>query len=273
MNVNVSNSRVVNVTVINNYYSTTNVQQRNVILVNNVHYENVTVKGAATGVPANAFASGRPVAQAAVVIPPGAMGRASFTATAAVAPTKEAVLGGHTPSAAAPVRLVVPKQIVAKTAPPAPKVSFEQQRPLLEKSGGVPLTAAAHAELRASSPAPKSGRPAVAVVSAKAAAAPAKPAPARPGPAPAAATGKPGVPPTPAVKPVAPAGKPAAAAETGKPAALPTPAGKPANAPMVVGGKQVTPPTTAVKPGVPPPAKKTPTPPPKKKDEKEKEGK
>jgi len=44
-NVNVSSSRVVNVTVINNYYSTTNVNVRNAAITN-IQYENVKVSGA-----------------------------------------------------------------------------------------------------------------------------------------------------------------------------------------------------------------------------------
>ncbi len=159
-NVNVSNSRVVNVTVVNNYYSTTNVTVRNTA-VTNIQYENVKVSGALTVVPSSALASGKPVAQAAVAVPAGAAARVSFTATASVVPTKAAVLGGHAP-AAAPAHLVAPRQVAAKTPPPPRALSFEQQRPLLEKSNGVPLSPAARSELRKSAPAPapKGGQPA-----------------------------------------------------------------------------------------------------------------
>jgi hypothetical protein len=151
-NVNVSNSRVVNVTVINNYYTTTNVTVRNTT-INNIKYENTTVNGAVTGVSSNAFASGRPVAKEGVTVSSNQMSRGNMMATASVAPTKAAVLGGHAP-AMAPARLVAPKAVVANTPPPARPVSFEQQRSLLEKSGGMPLNAAAQANIRATSPAP-----------------------------------------------------------------------------------------------------------------------
>jgi hypothetical protein len=152
-NVNISNSRVVNVTVVNNYYTTNNVNIRNTT-INNIHYENARVNGAVTGVPQGAFASGRPIGRDAVV-PAGAMGRANFMSNAAVVPTKQAVLGGHAPMQV-PQHLAAPRQVVSKTAPPPRPVSFDQQRPLLEKSNGVPLSAQARSNLRGSGPAPAS---------------------------------------------------------------------------------------------------------------------
>jgi hypothetical protein len=151
-NVNTSSSRVVNVTVINNYYATTNVNVRNAAITN-IQYENVKVSGALTVVPRGGFASGQPMGKIAVAVPAGAAGRVSFTAHAGVVPTKEAVLGGH-PPAAAPARLVAPRQVASKAAPPARPVSFEQQRPLLEKSNGTPLSPETRSTLQKSAPAP-----------------------------------------------------------------------------------------------------------------------
>lgn len=151
-NVNVSNSRVVNVTVINNYYTTNNVNVRNTT-INNIHYENAGVNGAVTGVSNANFASGKSIRGSAVVVPPNAVGRASVMTAATVAPTKEAVLGGRA-SVAAPQRMVAPRQVVSRQAPPPRPVGFDQQRPLLEKSGGVPLSPAVRANIRASNPAP-----------------------------------------------------------------------------------------------------------------------
>jgi hypothetical protein len=158
-NVNISNSREVNVTVVNNYYSTTNVNVRNTT-ISNIHYENTRVNGAVTGVSSRAFASGQSLRGNAVVVPANAIGRGSVMTTAAVVPTKEAVLGGR-PPAAAPQRIVAPRQVASKAVPPPRPVSFDQQRPLLEKSNGVPLSAATRANLRANSPAPapRGGRP------------------------------------------------------------------------------------------------------------------
>jgi len=217
-NVNVSNSRVVNTTIINNYYTTTNINERN-SRINNIQYENARVNGAMTAVPRAAFSSGKPVAQAAVVIPAGAATRTNFGAAANVAPTKEAVMGGHVPSTA-PARLTAPRQVVAKTPPPPPPVSFEQQRPLLEKSNGVPLNSAARANLRTANPAAvvPAGRPTVI---------PAAGAPGRPTGAP-APSGRPFTPTQPAAPAIAPHPAPPAAA----PAMTPRPA-PPAAAPAV----------------------------------------
>ena len=268
--VNISNSRVVNTTVINNYYSTTNVNVRNTAITN-IHYENVKVNGAMTAVPSAAFSSGKPVAQAAVVIPPGAAARASFGAAANVAPTKEAVLGGHAP-ATAPARLVAPRQVVAKSPPPPPPVSFEQQRPLLEKSNGVPLSTATRETLKASSPAPAEhgGRPAVI---------PATSAPARPAPASAPGANKTA---TPAPSPAQPAPAPPAGREAAPPSRPVTPppsreAAPPSRPATPPPSREVAPPS---RPATPPPSREAapaqPTknpPPPKDKQEKDKEPK
>ena len=113
-NVNISNSRVVNVTVINNYYTTTNVNIRNTT-INNIHYENATVNGAVTGVSSSTFASGGSLKGSAVVVPASAVGRGSVMTTAAVVPTRAAVLGGHAP-ATAPARMVAPRQVFSRSS-------------------------------------------------------------------------------------------------------------------------------------------------------------
>jgi hypothetical protein len=151
-NVNISNSRVVNITTVNNYYTTTNINVRNTT-INSIHYENASVNGAVTGVSSSTFASGKPVGRNSVVVPAGAVGRSNMMPAAAVVPTKEAVLGGHAP-ATVPARMVAPRQVVSRVAPPPRPVSFEQQRPLLEKSNGIPLSAQTRDDLRKANPAP-----------------------------------------------------------------------------------------------------------------------
>jgi hypothetical protein len=151
-NVNISNSRVVNVTVINNYYTTTNVNIRNTT-ISNIRYENATVNGATTGVSSSAFASGQSLRGSAVVVPASAVGRSSMMTAAAVVPTKAAVLGGR-PPAAAPQHMVAPRQVVSRVPPPSRPLSFEQQRPMLEKNNGVPLAPDVRSNLRKSNPPP-----------------------------------------------------------------------------------------------------------------------
>jgi hypothetical protein len=266
--VNLSSSRVVNVTVINNYYATTNVNVRNTAITN-IQYENVKVSGALMVVPNDGFASGRPVGKMAVTVPASAVGRVSFIANANVFPTKAAVLGGHTP-ATAPARLVVPRQVASKVAPPARPVSFEQQRPLLEKSNGVPLSPEARNTLRKSAPAsaPAGGKPAgkppVAMQPGgnPSGRPPAMNMPGRPAPAPAAnkealpapapAGGKPAGKPPVAMQPGGnPSGRPPAMNMPGRPAAAPAPAGNkeapPAPAPG--GGQPAGKPPVTMQPG------------------------
>ena len=151
--VNISNTRVVNTTIINNYYSTTNVNVRNTA-ISNIRYENVRVQNAVTAVPCSALTSGRSVRQVAIAVPSAQItARASFAAAPNVVPTRQTVLGGHSPGAA-PARMVVPRQVVAKAPPPPPPPSFEKQQPLLQKQGGMPLAPEQRRTLQATSPAP-----------------------------------------------------------------------------------------------------------------------
>jgi len=155
--VNVTNSRMVNVTTINNYYGTYSGRNAN---VRNIQYENAKVNGAVTGVPSRAFAAGRPVKGNAVVVPANAVARANVMTTATVVPTKEAVLGGH-PPAPAPQHVRAPRQVISKTPPPPRPVKFDQQRPLLEKNNGVPLSPQVRSTLQKSNApqAPRGGQP------------------------------------------------------------------------------------------------------------------
>jgi hypothetical protein len=204
--VNISNSRVVNVTVVNNYYNTTNVNVRNTA-INNIRYENTTVNGAVTGASSAAIASGRPMKQEGVSMSAAQVSHINVMQSATVVPNHEAVLGGHT-AVAAPKGFTPPKAMVARTAPPPPPVKFESQVGALQKSGGMPLTPQAQAGIRAASPV----QPQRTVVVAPKAAAPAAqhpapaatPAPAQQHPAPAAT-------PTPIQPHPAPAATPAPA--------------------------------------------------------------
>jgi len=108
--------------------------------VTNVRYVNQNVAGAVMVVPHTAFASGRPVAAAAVVVRPGAIGQAEVIETARVAPTREAVLGHGGPMIAhAPPARFVDRTVVARNAPPPPPVSFAAREQALRANGGRPL--------------------------------------------------------------------------------------------------------------------------------------
>ena len=135
---NVNIVHVTNVTVINNGN------------VANVRYVNQNVTGAVTVVPNSAFAAGRPVAAAAVVVRPGMMAQASVVERAEVVPTREAVLahGGAAVAVHAPPARFTQATIVARNTPPPPPVSFAAQEGALRASGGRPLAPEAVNNLR-----------------------------------------------------------------------------------------------------------------------------
>ena len=97
--VNVSNTVIVNQVHITNVYNATYVNRT---AVSNVTYANQGIRGAVMAVPQSAMVSGRPVAQAAVRVPPEAMASAQVQQTASVAPQRAAVLGGRPAGAVAP---------------------------------------------------------------------------------------------------------------------------------------------------------------------------
>lgn len=106
-------------------------------------YMNRTVPGAVMAVPQNAFASARPVRQAAIRIQPAQIaGMRTVDRAPHVAPQMASVLGrpaaGNVPR---PPAAVLSRQIVARTAPPARPPSFAQRQALLARNPGRPLAA------------------------------------------------------------------------------------------------------------------------------------
>jgi hypothetical protein len=138
--VNVTNTVIVNRTVINN------------VNVTNVNYVNRGVPGAMTAVPQGAMVAGRPIAAAAVSVPPGVAARATVGAYAAVAPQRGAVVGGQAPSNFAPPAALANRTMVARTAPPAPPVSFNQRQAALQQNPGQPLNRAQVSQIQQSQP-------------------------------------------------------------------------------------------------------------------------
>jgi hypothetical protein len=125
---NINITHVTNVAVINN------------VNVTNVHYVNQNVTGAVTAVPQSAFVSARPVARAAIAVPPGAVGQAEIVGHApAVVPTHESVVAAQPAGFHAPPARVVSRQVVASHAPPPAPVSFAAQEQALRQNGGRPL--------------------------------------------------------------------------------------------------------------------------------------
>ncbi len=231
-NVNVRNTRIVNITnVTNNYYvnNNTTVVNRN---VTNIRYANQNVRGAVTAVPTRVMVNSQAVGRAAVAVPENEVRGSTVAMAAPVAPARTSVLGagGGGRSAAPPARVANARPVFAKTAPPPKPVPFDAKQEQLARTPGRPLDNQTEAELRAkvereNPPAPaRNNAPAPA---GRPGAAPApnanggRPNPTQPG-APERPGNQPGRPEAPA-----PAGRPEAAPSPNMNAPQPTPAPRP----------------------------------------------
>jgi len=175
--VNVSNTRITNITqVTNNYYvtnnntninrttvinnNTTNITNNNTTIVNNnihnnvhnnvhIRYANEKVPGAVTAVPGNVLASSQPVAKAALRVPPGQWKHAEVAVAPPVAPSRNSVLGAKADvRAAAPPERVVSRQVVMKTAAPPRPIPFSAKQEALQHNPGRPLDSDTQQALR-----------------------------------------------------------------------------------------------------------------------------
>jgi hypothetical protein len=137
-NVNNSNT-VISTTVINNYYTNTN--------VTNVVYANRTVPGALVAVPAAAFVGSQPVSRAAVGVPREMIASGPVGFIPPIAPTAKSVQGAAAPGGKPPSR-VFERPVVARTAPPAARAGFAVQQEQLAARPGRPLDDAARTQLK-----------------------------------------------------------------------------------------------------------------------------
>ena len=137
-NVNNSNT-IISTTVINNYYTNTN--------VTNVVYANRTVPGALVAVPAAAFVGSQPVSRAAVGIPREMIASGHVGFIPPIAPTAKSVQGAAAPGGKPPSR-VFERPVVARTAPPAARAGFAVQQEQLAARPGRPLDDAARTQLK-----------------------------------------------------------------------------------------------------------------------------
>ncbi|HEY1400507.1 MAG TPA: DUF6600 domain-containing protein [Terriglobales bacterium] len=135
--VNVSNTTVTTTTITNVY--NTQITNNN---VTNITYVNRTVRGGVTAVPQSTFTSAQPVARAVVVVNQQQIASAPINRRAAVAPTRNSVLGPAASSAnrvAQPPAAIAQRAVVAKAPPPPPPVSFAKQQQALTAHPGQPL--------------------------------------------------------------------------------------------------------------------------------------
>ncbi len=126
--VNVTNTVIVNRTVINN------------VNVNNTTYVNRNVAGAVTVMPQSQMVAGRSVGARPIAATPQMMAGAQVQTRAQVVPERNAVLGVRAGVAApVPPASVSGRQIMARNTPPPAPVPFQQQRQQLQQNPGQPI--------------------------------------------------------------------------------------------------------------------------------------
>ena len=134
-NINVYNTRGINVSVVNNYYGG---YRGGHVDYANIHYANRDVRGAVVAVPAATFVGARPVAGAAVRVDERTFANSHVSGFAAVAPTRASLASGSA-ARAVPAAGALNRPIVAATRPPAPVASFAQRQTELARNPGQPL--------------------------------------------------------------------------------------------------------------------------------------
>ncbi len=136
-NVNVSNTRIVNNVNITNVYNNVYVNKQ----VYNQQYVNVRAPNAVMAMPQTAFASGRPVRQAATPVRQADF--ASFQSAAVtappVAPTRQSLIAAPAGRPVArPAAQVIQRQVVARNSPPAAPTSFATRQQYFQQHAGQP---------------------------------------------------------------------------------------------------------------------------------------
>jgi len=137
--VNTSNTVINNVT-INNYYASS--RNSNNTATAGIRYANQNVQNAVTAVPQSTFARGGRVRQDSRPVPQAQLASVRVTTNPTIAPQRESVLGGRADTASRaprPPANVLTRPVVARTAPPARSVPFDQQQPALAQNPGRPL--------------------------------------------------------------------------------------------------------------------------------------
>lgn len=130
-------STVVNVTKVTNVYNTytsTNVNNTTVARITYVNQANVTA------VSRDTFVSARSVARNVVAVQPREIAQAPISHVSGVEPVRGSVLGAGKPTAVAPPRAVVNRQVVAEHAPAQPPVPFAQRQDKLLVRPVAPVT-------------------------------------------------------------------------------------------------------------------------------------
>jgi hypothetical protein len=146
--VNVTNTRITNITRITNtyYVNNTTVVNQN---VTRIHYVNQTVPGAMTAVPNRAFTNSEPVSRSLIAVNGKQVHQATLIGSPPVAPGRNSVLGVNAGTRAAlPPMRTVPRTVVSHAAPPPRPIPFEAKQGALARNPGRPLDSETEAQIR-----------------------------------------------------------------------------------------------------------------------------
>lgn len=144
-NVNISNTQVINTTIINNVY---NSYVNNTTIVNPPVSANRSAPGAVTVVPRNVFTGARPVAAAAMRIQPQALAQARVTPMLRVAPSIASLGVAATSRPAHASGQLFERPVIARHAPPAPAAPLAVRMKMISDQGGAPLAQSQLRDLR-----------------------------------------------------------------------------------------------------------------------------
>jgi len=110
-NVNITNTHITNITNITNNYYRNNFPA--------THFANQHVNGAVTAAPKSAFTSGAAINRAGMAVSQSQLKNAQMVRTAQVSPTRESMLGGHTPlTHGTPPASAINRSVVTRAPPP-----------------------------------------------------------------------------------------------------------------------------------------------------------
>ncbi|MGC1797795.1 MAG: DUF6600 domain-containing protein, partial [Candidatus Acidiferrales bacterium] len=138
--INITNTRVINVTQVTTVYNTTIVNRN--VTVNRMNYTYANNAAAVTAVSRETFVSARPVATASVRVTSEQLQAARVTETTPLAPTRTSYVSATAnPAHARPAVAFSQRQVVARLTPPSPPASHAAPRIVNAESparGGVP---------------------------------------------------------------------------------------------------------------------------------------
>jgi hypothetical protein len=143
---------IVNTTIINNYYNTTN--------VTNVVYANQRVPGAVVAVPTTTFVQAKPVRKDVIRVAQDNLVSRPVAIAPGVAPSERSVRGAAQQAGKPPAK-VIERTVVAREAPPPARAKFADQKERLEAHAGKPLDDNDRKLVKST---PVAGKPAVKVI-------------------------------------------------------------------------------------------------------------